>query len=35
MNDTVLISGTVHLNRELGAGYRYDVIVEDAQIKAE
>ena len=35
VGDTVLISGTVHLNRELGAGYRYDVIVEDAQIKAE
>ena len=32
---TVLVSGTVHLDRDLGAGYRYDVIVEDARVKTE
>lgn len=32
---TVLVTGVVHLDKDLGAGYRYDVIVEDAQIKAE
>jgi hypothetical protein len=32
---TVLVTGTVHLDRDLGAGYHYDVIVEDAKIKTE
>jgi len=32
---TVLVTGTVHLDRDLGAGYYYDVIVEDAQAKEE
>jgi hypothetical protein len=35
VGDTVLVSGTVHLDRDLGAGYHYDVIVEDAQLQAE
>ncbi len=35
VGDTVLVSGTVHLNRDLGAGYHYDVIVEDAQVKGD
>lgn len=35
VGDTVLVSGTVHLDRDLGAGYHYDVLVENAQIKAE
>jgi hypothetical protein len=35
VGDTVLIKGTVHLDRDLGAGYRYAVIVEDARVEAE
>ena len=35
VGDTVLVSGTVHLNRDLGAGYHYDVLVEDAQVKGD
>jgi hypothetical protein len=35
VGDTVLVTGVVHLDRDLGAGYHYDVIVEDAQVKAE
>jgi starvation-inducible outer membrane lipoprotein len=35
VGDVVVVSGTVHLDRDLGAGYHYDVIVEDAQVKAE
>jgi hypothetical protein len=32
---TVLVSGTVKLDRDLGAGYHYDVIIEDAKVKVE
>ncbi|HET7784853.1 MAG TPA: nucleotide-binding protein [Myxococcales bacterium] len=35
VGDTVLVTGVVHLDKDLGAGYHYDVIVEDAKIKAE
>ena len=35
VGDTVLVAGTVHLDRDLGAGYHYDVLVEDAKIKKE
>lgn len=35
VGDTVVVSGTVHLDRDLGAGYHYDLIVEDAQVKGE
>ncbi len=35
VGDTVLVTGIVHLDRDLGAGYHYDVIVEDAQVKLE
>jgi len=35
VGDTVLVSGTVRLDRDLGAGYHYDVIIEDAQLKTE
>lgn len=35
VGDTVLVTGVVHVDRDLGAGYHYDVIVEDAKIKAE
>jgi hypothetical protein len=32
---TVLVSGVVHLDRDLGAGYHYDVLVEDAKVRTE
>jgi hypothetical protein len=35
VGDTVLITGVVHLDRDLGAGYRYDVLIEDAKLKPE
>lgn len=35
VGSTVLVTGVVHLDKDLGAGYHYDVIVEDAQIKTE
>ena len=35
VGDTVLVTGVVHTDKDLGAGYHYDVIVEDARIKAE
>lgn len=35
VGDTVVVNGTVHLDRDLGAGYHYDVIVEDAKLKEE
>jgi hypothetical protein len=35
VGDTVLVTGVVHLDKDLGAGYHYDVIVEDAKIKPE
>ena len=35
VGDTVLVTGVVHVDKDLGAGYHYDVIVEDARIKAE
>ena len=33
--DTVLVSGTLVIDKDFGAGYRYDVIVEDAEVKVE
>ena len=33
--DLVTITGTVHLNRDFGAGYTYPVIVEDAKVHKE
>ena len=35
VNDTVLVEGTVTLDKDLGAGYKYDVIIEDAKVKIE
>jgi hypothetical protein len=35
VGDTVLVTGVVHTDKDLGAGYHYDVIVENARIKAE
>ena len=35
VGDTVLATGVVHLDRDLGAGYHYDVLVEDAKLEKE
>ena len=35
VGDTVLVEGNVSLDKDLGSGYRYDVIVEDAKVKVE
>jgi len=35
VGDTVLVSGIVRLDRDLGAGYFYDVLVDDAQVRTE
>jgi uncharacterized protein YdeI (BOF family) len=35
VGDTVLVEGTVILDKDLGAGYKYDVIIEDAKVKIE
>lgn len=35
VGDTVLVTGTVALNRDLGMGYQYDVIIEDATLTVE
>jgi len=32
---TVLVTGNVSTNRDFGAGYKYNVILEDAQVKVE
>jgi hypothetical protein len=33
VGEIVELSGTVHLDRDLGAGYHYDVLIEDARIE--
>jgi hypothetical protein len=33
--DTVLIEGKVALNKDFGAGYKYDLLVEDAKVTVE
>lgn len=33
--DTVVVSGQVTTNKDFGYGYKYDVIIEDATVKAE
>ena len=33
--DTVLIEGKVALNKDFGAGYKYNVLVEDAKVTVE
>ena len=33
--DTVLINGVVTLDKDFGAGYKYDVIIEDAKVTVE
>ncbi len=35
IGDTVLVSGTLGLNRDFGMGYMYPVIVEDAKVTVE
>lgn len=35
VGDTVLVKGTVMLNKDFGMGYTYDVIVEDAEVTVE
>ena len=35
VGDTVLVTGTVALNKDFGMGYSYDVIVEDATVAIE
>lgn len=35
VGDTVLVTGEVHLDKDFGAGYKYDVIIEDAQVVVE
>jgi predicted small lipoprotein YifL len=35
VGDTVLLTGTVGLNKDFGMGYTYDVIVENADVKVE
>lgn len=35
VGDTVLVTGTVNLNKDFGMGYTYDVLVEDAQVTVE
>lgn len=35
VGDTVLVEGTVTLDKDFGAGYKYDVIIEDAKVKIE
>jgi hypothetical protein len=34
IGDTVLATGTVRVDRDLGAGYHYDVLIEDARLEA-
>ncbi len=33
VGETIILAGTVHLDRDLGAGYHYDVLIEDAHIE--
>ena len=35
VGDTVLIVGTVAINKDFGAGYKYRVLVEDAKVTVE
>ncbi len=35
VGDTVLVEGNVTLDKDLGGGYRYDVIIEDAKVRIE
>jgi len=35
VGDTVLVEGKVALNKDFGAGYKYDLLIEDAQLAVE
>jgi len=35
VGDTVLVTGNLSINKDFGAGYRYDVIIEDAKVVVE
>lgn len=35
VGDTVLVKGVLQTDRDFGYGYRYDVIIEDAQLRVE
>jgi len=35
VGDTVIVTGQVSLNKDLGMGYQYDVLVEDAAVTVE
>jgi ribosomal protein S17 len=35
VGDTVLVTGPVSVGKDFGYGYKYEVIIEDAQVKAE
>ena len=33
LDSIVVVEGTLHANKDFGAGYKYKVIIEDAKIK--
>jgi hypothetical protein len=35
VGDTVVVKGTVALEKDFGMGYQYDIIVEDAEVTVE
>jgi hypothetical protein len=35
VGDTVLVSGTIALDKDFGMGYQYDIIIEDADVTVE
>lgn len=35
VGDTVVVTGTVTVNKDFGMGYAYDVLLENAEVKAE
>jgi len=35
VGSTILVSGTVFIDRDFGYGYRYDLLIEDASITIE
>jgi hypothetical protein len=35
VGDTVLVDGIVRIDRDFGAGYKYDVMIEDAKVAVE
>jgi hypothetical protein len=35
VGDTVLVKGALTINKDFGLGYKYDIIIEDAQVTVE